>query len=208
PIRDLLKLDFDLLQADVPEEQKPQLKTTKEGADSILQFFQQRAETVMSEHGVGYDILNAVSRVGLRRGDLAGAFRRAVVLQKYRANEGFAKLRAGFTRSANIIRNAVGAEQKEEAPARVDEALLVDASERELYKELQQVETRVRPLTDAGDFQAALEEASKLTPYIDAFFDSVMVLDKDEKLRNNRIALLERIVALTADIGDISQIVE
>ena len=70
------------------------------------------------------------------------------------------------------------------------------------------METRVRPLTDAGDFQAALEEASKLTPYIDAFFDSVMVLDKDEKLRNNRIALLERIVALTADIGDISQIVE
>ncbi|MBQ6606889.1 MAG: glycine--tRNA ligase subunit beta [Firmicutes bacterium] len=208
PIRDLLKLDFDLLATDVPEDQKEKLKTNKEGADSILQFFQQRAENVMSEHGVGYDILNAVNRVGLRRGDLAGAFRRAMVLQKYRANEGFARLRAGFTRSANLIRNAVGAEQKEAPALQVDEALLVDASERELYQELQQVETRVRPLCDAGDFQAALEEAAKLTPYIDAFFDSVMVLDKDEKLRNNRIALLERIVALTADIGDISQIVE
>ena len=135
-------------------------------------------------------------------------FRRAMVLQKYRANEGFARLRAGFTRSATIIRSAMGAELKEEALPQVDEALLTDASEQELYRRLQLTETAVRPLIEAGDFQAALDEAGKLTPYIDAFFDSVMVLDKDEKLRNNRIALLRQIVELTADIGDISQIQE
>ena len=208
PIRDLLKLDFDLLQADVPAEQKDKLKTTQERADSILQFFQQRAENVMSEHGVGYDIVNAVGRVGLRKGDLAGSFRRAMVLQKYRANEGFARLRAGFTRSANIIRSAMGAEQKEEALPQVDEALLTDPSEQELYRQLKQAETKVAPLIEAGDYQAALDEAGKLTPYIDAFFESVMVLDKDEKLRRNRIALLRQIVDLTADIGDISQIQE
>lgn len=210
-IRDLMQLDFDLLKADVPAEQKATLKTNEERAESILQFFQQRAETIMSERGVGYDILNAVNRLSLSRGDLAGAFRRAMVLQKYRANEGFARLRAGFTRSANLIRNAVGADQagqKEVQLPSVDEALLVDASERELFRELKKAEASVSPLIAAGDFQAALEEAAKLTPYIDAFFDSVMVLDKDEKLRSNRIALLGRIVALTADIGDISQIVE
>ncbi|MBR5428964.1 MAG: glycine--tRNA ligase subunit beta [Firmicutes bacterium] len=209
PLRDLLKLDFDLLRVDVPQEYQDKLKTTPERADNILQFFQQRAENIMSENGVGYDILNAVNRVGLRRGDLAGAFRRAMVLQKYRANEGFARLRAGFTRSANIIRSA---REKEAKPAdarpQVNEALLTDASEQELYRQLRQVEAAVRPLIDAGDYQAALEEASRLTPYIDAFFDSVMVLDKDEAVRRNRIALLDEIVALTEDIGDISQIVE
>ena len=164
----------------------------------------------MSEHGVGYDILNAVSRVGLRKGDLAGSFRRAMVLQKYRATEGFARLRAGFTRSANIIRSARGKDVPEETEALppVNEQLLIDPSERELYARLQQVEQTTRPLIAAGEYQAALDEAAKLTPYIDAFFDSVMVLDKDEAVRKNRIALLRQIVDLTADIGDISQIVE
>ena len=211
PIRDLLKLDFDLLQADAPREYRDKMKTTQERADSILQFFQQRAETIMSEQGVGYDILNAVNRVSLRRGDLAGSFRRAMVLQKYRADEGFARLRTGFTRAANIIRSAKGSAPQPAAEAPlppVREELLIDESERELYRKLQEVEAAARPLIEAGDYQAALDEASKLTPYIDAFFESVMVLDKDEAVRNNRIALLRQIVALTADIGDISQIVE
>lgn len=207
PIRDLLRLDFELLQTDVPQEQRDKLNTNHEKAETILQFFQQRAENLMAERGVGYDIQNAVSRVALNRGDLAGSFRRALVLQKYRANEGFARLRAGFTRSANILRGASAKESQEAAP-QVEESLFVHESEALLYRELQKVEAKVKPLIDAGDFQAALEEAAKLTPYIDSFFESVMVLDENEAVRNNRIALLKQIVALTTDIGDISQIVE
>ena len=207
PIRELLTLNFHLLKADAPPAFREKMETGRERAESIIQFLEQRVENIMSEQGIAYDVVNAVSQIGLSRADLAGAFRRARALNQYRANAAFAHLRAGFTRSVNILRSAAKSQSPEELP-QVRETLFVHDSERALHEAAAQTWERVRPLLAAGDYQAALDETAKLTPLIDAFFEAVMVLDKDEEVRKNRMSLLREITSLTQEIGDISQIVD
>ena len=57
------------------------------------------------------------------------------------------------------------------------------------------------------DFNFALSELATLRPRVDAFFDGVMVMDKDEKIRHNRLSLLAEISALFHKIADFSKIV-
>ena len=49
--------------------------------------------------------------------------------------------------------------------------------------------------------------SSLLRPQIDDFFTDVMVMAKDEALKNNRLALLQKLVAIANQIGDLSQLV-
>ena len=57
------------------------------------------------------------------------------------------------------------------------------------------------------DFNFALSELATLRPPVDAFFDGVMVMDKDENIRINRLSLLAEISALFHKIADFSKIV-
>ena len=57
------------------------------------------------------------------------------------------------------------------------------------------------------DFQAALNKLAALRPPVDGFFEQVMVMDKDEKIRFNRLSLLADISALFHQIADFSKIV-
>ena len=57
-----------------------------------------------------------------------------------------------------------------------------------------------------SDFAGALESMAQLKPLIDSFFDSVLVMDKDESVRRNRLALLTRIRGLFSRVADFSKI--
>ena len=69
----------------------------------------------------------------------------------------------------------------------------------------------IKPRVEKGiaekDFSAALNKLAALRPHVDAFFDNVMVMDKDEKVRFNRLSLLAEISALFHKIADFSKIV-
>jgi glycyl-tRNA synthetase beta chain len=56
------------------------------------------------------------------------------------------------------------------------------------------------------NYGAALAKISELNPYINRFFDKVMVMAPDETLRNNRLGLLEQIACALRKIGDLSKI--
>jgi len=66
---------------------------------------------------------------------------------------------------------------------------------------------RVENLRDKKEYAKALSEISKLRPLIDAFFDKVMVMVEDEKLRSNRLALLQKLLGDFSTIADFSEIV-
>ena len=59
----------------------------------------------------------------------------------------------------------------------------------------------------AGKYREALAEVSKLRPHIDAFFEKVMVMDEDERVRANRLALLNKLLQDFSTVADFSEIV-
>ena len=68
------------------------------------------------------------------------------------------------------------------------------------------VNNRVSKNLDKGDLEQALHEIASLRDPVDAFFDSVMVMDKEAKIRGNRLALLKHIADLFETIADFSKI--
>ena len=82
--------------------------------------------------------------------------------------------------------------------------LLREDAERSLAAMLAEIEPRARGMLDAGEYTGALTTLAGLRDGVDAFFDTVKVMDDDEKARGNRLALLARIGALFMETADIS----
>ena len=86
----------------------------------------------------------------------------------------------------------------------VDEALLQEKTERDLYKQIHA--SGVVEHGASGDYIARLTALAGLRDYVDAFFDEVMVLCDDVALRNNRLALLNELRQLFLATADISRL--
>ena len=82
--------------------------------------------------------------------------------------------------------------------------LFREDAERSLAAMLAEIEPRAREMLDAGEYTGALTSLAGLRDGVDAFFDTVKVMDDDEKVRGNRLALLARIGALFMETADIS----
>ncbi len=112
-----------------------------------------------------------------------------------------ASLTAANKRVANILRKA-----GESPPAEVDVALLSLPAERELFGSLSPLRGTVSAATARRDYAGALTELAALRPAVDAFFDQVMVMDEDPRLRANRLALLSQMRELFAGVADLSRL--
>ena len=76
-----------------------------------------------------------------------------------------------------------------------------------LYKAFEAIKVVVEELILKLDFTGALEALKKLAVPIDSFFDSVMVMDNNQSIRNNRLALLKSIDDLLYKVADFGKIV-
>ena len=137
--------------------------------------------------------------------DLLTITRKAEALQKLIESDEGINLLAGYKRAANIL----AAEEKKgaEIPASVQDNLLKVDAEIELNSRLNQLEQSAIEAVKSEDFAAAMSALATLREPIDAFFESVLVNDEDDKIRLNRLALLNRIrlaTAMVADFGKIS----
>jgi len=112
-------------------------------------------------------------------------------------------LAAANKRIAGILTKSAG-EAGDGAAAAIDASLFRHPAEAELARQLALRGARAGDAFAAADYAAGLRELSLLRRPIDAFFDAVMVLDKDAKLRANRLALLAQIRALFLGVADIS----
>ena len=82
------------------------------------------------------------------------------------------------------------------APAGIDESLLEEGPERELYRELRGIQAQ--PIENV---------ISRLRPKIDLFFDKVLVNAPDPAVRQNRLTLLQTLLAEFSTMADFSEIV-
>ena len=167
-------------------------------------FFAERLEFYLREgRGQAYDVVKAVLAVGAD--DVRDTAARAEAVTAVRGSADFASVAGAFKRMKNILAQAL--EKGIASAERVEDELLRDAAERALAARAAEVAGRVAGLREVGDYRGALESIAGLRAEVDGFFEAVMVMDPDVKVRGNRLALLERVLGDFSGIADFSEIV-
>jgi glycyl-tRNA synthetase beta chain len=110
-------------------------------------------------------------------------------------------LTAANKRTANILRKS-----GEQPPAELDVAQLRESAEIRLFDSMRSLRGEVSASVAERQYAAALGRLAQLRPAVDAFFDEVMVMAEDRKLRANRLALLTQLQGLFAGIADLSRL--
>ena len=163
----------------------------------VVDFFVTRTKVMLRDGGVNADTIDAVLAAGVE--EPAVISQRAHALEDARANdaETFDNLATAYARANNL--------RKPELGEGVDDALLTEP-ERALAGAVATAEQAVAYALASDDFAAALSQLAALRAPIDGFFADVMVMDEDAALRDNRLRLLNRFVAVFANVADFGKI--
>lgn len=161
----------------------------------VKEFFRVRFVNLLADRYPA-DVVDAVTALSLD--DLVDTAAKIAALSEFRSRSDFGQLAVAFKRVVNIVKEGV------ELP--VDPSLFEDQAETALNQALTAVAAKVGTLVEKGEYVAALSEIATLKDAVDGFFDKVMVMANDEKVRNNRLALLTRIARLFARLADFSRL--
>ena len=159
----------------------------------VADFFVTRTKVMLRDGGCSHDTMDAVLATGVE--EPAQIIARTYVLEAERlgAPESFDDLATAYARANNLRDADLGVE--------VDEALLSDA-ERALLAATDEAAACVKEALAVDHFGAALAALAALRAPIDAFFEDVLIMDDDLALRENRLRLLNRFVAVFAHVAD------
>ena len=174
----------------------------------LLFFFADRLKVQLREQGARHDLVDAVFALE-GQDDLLLIVRRVEALGKFLDTEDGKNLLAGYKRATNIIR----IEEKKDAREYVgapDPEFYRQDEERALATAIDAAKAEASAAVAREDFAAAMRAMASLRPHVDAFFDKVTVnvaegADK-ERLRENRLRLLNEIRAATRAVADFSRI--
>ncbi len=159
-----------------------------------LAFIVARLQTLLLSDDAAYDAVEAV--LAAQGQDPAGAVSALEELNPYRQRKNWDEILQAYARCVRITRD-------ETAIYPLDPAQLVEPAEKGLFERLEKAEKTSRQPGSVDDF---FETFIPLIPSITTFFDEVLVMAEDEKLRRNRLGLLQRIVALAGGVLDLSKL--
>ena len=168
-----------------------------ETAVEVREFFRQRLKNIFADKGFTYDVIDAVLSVGYDR--LTDTLLRAEALTNLRSQEIFGKLLTAYTRVSNLAKNAETDD--------IDPGLFTEDVEKELYSEFVKAKDEMKIYLEERQYRQFLQRFALLQQYIDNFFEGVMVMVDDEKIKSNRLALLRNIAGLTGVVADLTKIV-
>jgi glycyl-tRNA synthetase beta chain len=190
--------------ADVPS-YEPKSEKTETNEAAVTAFLKERLEFYLRDvRDFRYDVVNAV--LATNADDVPDAIARAEALTAVRGSQDFVAVSSAFKRIKNILRQAAEKGSVHAGSAVLAENL-IEPEERELHAAALRLAPQVEKLQAGRDYRGALETTAQLRPVIDAFFDKVMVMAPDEKLRNNRLALIAHVLKDFSRIGDVSEII-
>ncbi len=176
-------------------------KLTRAPADvkkDVLLFFKERLRNQLLSQGYSYETVDAVLSAPWY--DINDAVKRVKALEEFKKNPACAALVIAFKRVSNILK---GFESKEEKP---DIALFEEIKEKGLFETIERIAPEIKRYWKEGDYEKVFETLASLKGTIDTFFDKVMVMVEDEKIRRNRLALLNMVRNLYCQIADISKL--
>ncbi len=163
----------------------------------VMEFIGGRLFNLWTSQGTAGDLADAVISAGLT--DMVDLRAKMNALVAFRSEAAFEPLAEVFKRAINITKTYAG-------PLAVSEALFEHDEERALHNAAMEVSGRVASAAKDGRYPEAFGEMARLQPLVSAFFEKVLVMAKDEKVRNNRLALLKNLSNLFAGVADFSRV--
>ena len=163
-------------------------------------FFFDRLSVSLREQGYTAQEVEAV--LALRPQRLSDVQKRLEAVRAFAALPEAQALAAANKRVSNILKKAEG-----DIQAQVNEALLVEPAEKDLYAALQTVAPKAQQQFESGDYTASLQTLAALRTPVDAFFEHVMVNAEDVALKANRLGLLATLHAAMNRVADLAKLV-
>lgn len=165
----------------------------------IMEFFKQRLRNLLMDQGIRYDVIDAVF-ADKRNDDMVDLAVRCKALADYVEAGNAEPLVQVSVRVSNLCK-------KIEKEVAISGALFKDESENKLHEVVAAVSKEIIPKIVLYDYAAVLKAGEKVIEPVNAFFDNVMVMDEDENVKNNRLAMLEEVRGIVNAVGDLSLLV-
>lgn len=162
----------------------------------VAEFLRLRLRNVLEAEQIRYDAADAV--LG-DVDDIYNVLLRARAVAAFTGQKDAAQSMQAFVRVANIARKS--------AAETIYPERFHMAEEMALYQAYTSTKSAVESLVSGEDFEGAIDALTELAAPIDAFFDNVMVMDKDEAIKDNRLALLRGVDGIIREVADFTKLV-
>ncbi|RLD14759.1 MAG: hypothetical protein DRI28_02705 [Caldiserica bacterium] len=158
----------------------------------------QRFKTILEELNIRYDIINAV----LKKDDFSPylSCKKAKFIEKNYNSEEFNDFVLAYKRIYNIVRDF-------EVQKKLEEELFSTDYEKKLFSKCCELKRKVQEL-DLMDFEKIMNEFYSIIPNINDFFDNVLVMDKNENVRENRLSLLSELLSIFKEFASFEEIIK
>src|SRR5699024_2838616 len=157
-----------------------------ETINHLIDFFQLRVRYVLKEAGIEVDIIEAVTKNEI--GIVHYTVEKARILKQKRQDKEFKTVEEAFVRVLNLTKK-----NKKKTSKIVYVRLNETESKRALYEKMEQILPEKTKHIEAHNGEYELQTLSKLAPFNHDFFENNMVMAKDEKIKTNRLGLLNQI---------------
>ena len=164
----------------------------------ILYFLKQRVKNIFLEDGIRYDVIDAVLAVD-SDGDVVDIKHRIKAIEELYNQPIFGKILNSSSRVLNLSKNSEETE--------IDRSLLKEKAELRLYHNYENNYPRIKEFISNKEYKKVFNLLGDLCEPVGEFFDQVLVMDKDEEIRKNRISLIKKIGILFNQVADLSKIV-
>ncbi|NPA52504.1 MAG: glycine--tRNA ligase subunit beta [Aquificae bacterium] len=191
------KLDINLekiLEQTIEQVKLPNIDKTLK--DQVLDFINARFVFYLKNKGIDTDIINSV--LSTKEPNLYRAYLKIQAVSDLKHNPEFEDIMITFKRIGNIIPS--------DFKENFDKKYLTKKEEKNLYQKLLKTEKEVLKLLEEKEYKKALEKLLELKPHVDRFFDNVMVMVKENRIKTNRLSLLKRINDLFKKLSDFTKI--
>jgi len=167
-------------------------------SELIYDFIIQRYRQMLAGEGIPADCVDAACEVS---DDIITIEKAAKALAESKQTAEFASIAGGYKRINNILKKS------EHSSAEYDEALFENDYERELAALISDKADQINREVSEENFTVAMTQLLTFSGPVDSFFDNVMVMAKDEKVKNNRLSLLLKLKEIFNTLGDLTKII-
>ncbi|MBV6395970.1 MAG: Glycine--tRNA ligase beta subunit [Anaerolineales bacterium] len=194
-------VDFDLAEAVKKSAKTQPIKVDEATQNQILEFVAGRLSVVLKDAGYKHDVVEAVLAEQRNAANPAASARAVKQLQAWVGREDWSTILPAFARCVRITRD-------QKTTFKVNEKVFVEKEEKDLFAAIQKTANRQLSTTNRqpSTINDLLETVVKLTPSINAFFDKVLVMAEELKVKENRLGLLQQIAALSSGLADLSKL--
>jgi glycyl-tRNA synthetase len=190
-------ISFDLREAVKKAAKLQPIEVLEEVQTQILDFITGRLRVLLNDMGYRYDVVDAVLAEQRNAANPAAAAEAVKQLQAWVERGDWNSILPGFARCVRIIRSV----QVDAKNLKVNTKKFVEEEEKKLYDAIQE-NVKARP----ASIDEFLNIVVKLIPSINVFFDKVLVMAEDNKIKENRLALVGQIANLSTGIADLSKL--